>query len=89
MRKALLYLSLITFAIALVLLCSPASAAAENNRRREYVLREAPDPSLPDQACRMIITFKDDVLITVIHIPESLQDNVNRLRQEKGFKLNK
>ena len=63
MRKALLYLSLITFAIALVLLCSPASAAAENNRRREYVLREAPDPSLPDQACRMIITFKDDVLI--------------------------
>ena len=33
--------------------------------------------------------FKDDVLITVIHIPESLQDSVNRLRKEKGFKLNK
>ena len=33
--------------------------------------------------------FKDDVLITVIHIPESLQENVNRLRKEKGFKLNK
>lgn len=33
--------------------------------------------------------FKDDVLITVIHIPESLQDSVNRLRKEKGFRLNK
>ena len=33
--------------------------------------------------------FKDDVLITVIHIPESLQDSVNQLRKEKGFKLNK
>ena len=33
--------------------------------------------------------FKDDVLITVIHIPESLQESVNRLRKEKGFKLNK
>lgn len=33
--------------------------------------------------------FKDDILITVIHIPESLQENVNRLRKEKGFRLNK
>lgn len=33
--------------------------------------------------------FKDDVLITVIHIPESLQYSVNRLRKEKGFRLNK
>lgn len=33
--------------------------------------------------------FKDNVLLTVIHIPERLQDSVNRLRKEKGFKLNK
>ena len=33
--------------------------------------------------------FKDNVLITVIHIPESLQESVNRLRKEKGFRLNK
>ena len=33
--------------------------------------------------------FKDDVLITVILIPESLQESVNRLRREKGFRLNK
>lgn len=33
--------------------------------------------------------FKDDVLLTVIHIPESLQKCVNRLRKEKGFRLNK
>ena len=33
--------------------------------------------------------FKDDILITVIHIPENLQDSVNRLRKEKGFRLNK
>jgi len=33
--------------------------------------------------------FKDDVLITVIRIPESLQGCVNRLRKEKGFRLNK
>lgn len=33
--------------------------------------------------------FKDEILITVIHIPESLQDSVNRLRKEKGFRLNK
>lgn len=33
--------------------------------------------------------FKDNVLLTVIHIPESLQESVNRLRKEKGFKLNK
>lgn len=33
--------------------------------------------------------FKDDVLLTVIHIPESLQERVNRLRKEKGFRLNK
>lgn len=33
--------------------------------------------------------FKDDVLITVIHIPESLQESVNQLRKEKGFRLNK
>lgn len=33
--------------------------------------------------------FKDNILLTVIHIPESLQDSVNRLRKEKGFKLNK
>ena len=33
--------------------------------------------------------FKDDILITVIHIPESLQESVNRLRKEKGFRLNK
>lgn len=33
--------------------------------------------------------FKDNVLLTVIHIPESLQECVNRLRKEKGFRLNK
>lgn len=33
--------------------------------------------------------FKDDILITVIHIPESLQECVNRLRKEKEFELNK
>ena len=33
--------------------------------------------------------FKDDVLITVIHIPESLQECVNRLRKAKGNTLNK
>lgn len=33
--------------------------------------------------------FKDDVLITVIHIPEGLQESVNQLRKEKGFRLNK
>ena len=33
--------------------------------------------------------FKDDGLLTVIHIPESLQGCVNRLRKEKGFRLNK
>ena len=33
--------------------------------------------------------FKDDVLLTVIHIPESLQECVSRLRKEKGNRLNK
>lgn len=33
--------------------------------------------------------FKNNVLITVIHIPESLQDSVNQLRKEKKFELNK
>ena len=33
--------------------------------------------------------FKDNVLITVILIPESLQECVNQLRKEKGFRLNK
>lgn len=33
--------------------------------------------------------FKDDVLITVILIPESLQKSVNQLRETKGNRLNK
>lgn len=33
--------------------------------------------------------FKDEVLLTVIHIPESLQECVNRLRETKGNRLNK
>lgn len=33
--------------------------------------------------------FKDDVLITVILIPQDLQTSVNLLREMKGNKLNK
>ena len=33
--------------------------------------------------------FKDDVLITVILIPENLQESVNRLRETKGNRLNR
>lgn len=33
--------------------------------------------------------FKDDVLITVILIPQSLQESVNQLRERKGNRLNK
>ena len=33
--------------------------------------------------------FKDDVLITVILIPESLQKSVNQLRETKGNRLNR
>lgn len=33
--------------------------------------------------------FKDDVLITVIHIPEGLQESVNYIRSIKGNTLNK
>ena len=32
--------------------------------------------------------FKDEVLITVLNIPENLQDEVNRLRGLKGTKVN-